>query len=184
VPTRPEEPVGSLRNGRQAQGCTPPAVSVARRRILAYDTTLLLRPIQPSTGLVMELRLDVVRRADVAVVRCRGRIVFGQEVDELRLVVLTLLKETNRLVLQLAGIEQIDSEGLAGLVGLFISARNRGGALKLAELSPKSRQLLHVTRLDEVFGTYKTESAAIASFRSARATAARRTVSPEEETTF
>jgi anti-sigma B factor antagonist len=112
----------------------------------------------------MELRLDVARQADVAVVRCRGRIVFGQEVDELRLTVLSLLKETNRLVLNLAGIEQIDSEGLAGLVGLFISARNRSGELKLADLSPKSRDLLRVTRLDEVFETYKSESEAVESF--------------------
>ncbi len=87
----------------------------------------------------MQLRLDVVRQAEVAVVRCRGRIVFGQEVDELRLAVLSLLKQTNRVVLDLGGIEQIDSEGLAGLVGLFISARNRSGELKLADLSPKCR---------------------------------------------
>jgi len=100
----------------------------------------------------MELRLDVVRKADVAIVRCRGRIVFGQEVDELRLTVLSLLKECNRVVLQLAGVEQIDSEGLAALVGLFISARNRSGELKLADLSPKSRELLRVKRMEEIFG--------------------------------
>lgn len=132
----------------------------------------------------MELRVDVARHGDVAVIRCQGRIVFGQEVDELRLTVLSLLKKTNRVVLHLGGIQQIDSEGLAALVGLFISARNRGGELKLAELSPKSRELLRVTRLDEVFGTYKTGSAAIASFRSVRAAAARHKVRSEEETKF
>jgi len=84
----------------------------------------------------MELRLDVTTQTGVAVVRCQGRVVFGQEVDELRLTVLSLLKETNRVVLHLGGIERLDSEGLAGLVRLFISARNRGGELKLAELSP------------------------------------------------
>ncbi len=120
----------------------------------------------------MELRLDVAKQADVGVVRCRGRIVFGQEVDELRLVVLSLLKETNHVVVHLAGIEQIDSEGLAGLVGLFISARNRGGELKLADLSPKSRELLRVTRLDEVFEIYKSESEAVESFLRPKAAAA------------
>lgn len=130
----------------------------------------------------MELRLDVTRQADVAVVHCRGRIVFGQEVDELRLIVLSLLKETNRVVLHLAGIEQIDSEGLAALVGLFISARNRSGELKLADLSPKCRELLRVTRLDEIFGTYKSEAEAIASFRPAPAVAARTRVLSDEDT--
>jgi anti-anti-sigma factor len=130
----------------------------------------------------MELRLNVTRQADVAVVRCRGRIVFGQEVDELRLSVLSLLKGTNRVVLHMAGIEQIDSEGLAALVGLFISARNRGGELKLADLSPKCRDLLRVTRLDEIFGSYKSEAEAIASFRPARAVAAHTRVISDEDT--
>jgi len=115
----------------------------------------------------MELRLELSRQADAAVVRCQGRIVFGQEVDDLRLAVLSLLKQTNRVVLHLAGVEQIDSEGLAALVGLFISARNRGGELKLAAPSPKCRDVLHVTRLDELFRTYKSEPEALASFRPA-----------------
>ena len=130
----------------------------------------------------MELRLDVTRQADVAVVRCRGRIVFGQEVDELRLVVLSLFKETSRVVLHLAGVDQVDSEGLAALVGLFISARNRGGELKLADLSPKCRDLLRVTRLDEIFGAYKSEAEAIASFRSARPVAAKARVLADDDT--
>ena len=132
----------------------------------------------------MELRLDVVRKADVAIVRCRGRIVFGQEVDELRLAVLSLLRESNRVVLQLNGVEQIDSEGLAALVGLFISARNRGGELKLADLSPKSKELLRVTRLDEILRTHKSEAEAIASFRPAKAAAASRKVSSDEDTQY
>jgi anti-sigma B factor antagonist len=113
----------------------------------------------------MQLRLDVSAQAGVAVVRCHGRIVFGQEVDELRLTVLSLLRETSRVVLHLAGIEQIDSEGMAALVGLFISARNRGGEVKLAELSPKSKSVLRLSRLDEVFETYDSESEAVASFQ-------------------
>jgi len=130
----------------------------------------------------MQLQLHVARYANVAVIRCQGRIVFGQEVDELRVSVLSLLKETNHVVLQLEGVQQIDSEGLAALVGLFISARNRGGELKLAELSPKSRELLRVTRLDEVFGSYKSEREAIAAF-GAPAVIARRP-SSDEDTRF
>ncbi len=111
----------------------------------------------------MDLRLEVAWKADVAVVYCRGRLVFGQEVDELRLTVLSLLKETNRVVLLLTGIERIDSEGVAVLVGLFISARNRHGELKLAELSPQCRKTLRITKLDKVFEIYETENLAVAS---------------------
>lgn len=118
----------------------------------------------------MDLQVEVAWKADVAVVRCRGRIVFGLDVDKLRLTVLSLLKETNRVVLLLPGIERVDSEGLAALVGLFISARNRRGELKLAEVSPKCREALRVTRLEKVFEIYETEDRAVASFEQSRVT--------------
>ncbi len=117
----------------------------------------------------MRIQLDVSRTGDVAVVRCRGVIVFGPEGDELRLTILSLLKETNHVVLLLDGIERIDSEGVAALVGLYVSARNRGGAVKLAELSPHCRQVLHFTRLEKVFEIYQTEEQAVVSFRPERA---------------
>ena len=119
----------------------------------------------------MQLRVDVARQGDVAIVHCGGRIVFGQEVDELRLTVLSLLKETNCVVLHLAGIDQIDSEGLAALVGLFISAHNRSGNLKLTNLSPKCRELLRVTQLDKIFETYPSEAEALESFQHPKAAA-------------
>ena len=60
----------------------------------------------------MALDLDVSRIGDIAVIRCRGRIVFGKEADELRLVLLGLLKDARRIVLNLAWVEYIDSSGL------------------------------------------------------------------------
>ena len=132
----------------------------------------------------MQLRLDITKQAKAVVLRCQGRIVFGQEVDELRLAVLSLLKETNRVVLALGGVELIDSEGLAALVGLFISARNRGGELKLADLSPKSRDLLRVTRLDEVFRIYRSVDEALAPLQPGKAAAAPSRRRSEEDTQF
>ena len=113
--------------------------------------------------------MDVTKHTGVAVVRCEGRIIFGQEVDELRLTVLSLLKETCRVVLHLGGIERLDSEGLAGLVGLFISARNREGDLKLAHVSQKSKEVLRLSRLDQVIETYDSAAEAVASFQASRA---------------
>jgi hypothetical protein len=55
----------------------------------------------------MALNLDVSRTNEIAVVRCRGRIVIGEEADELRRIVLGLLNETQRIVLNLVWIEYI-----------------------------------------------------------------------------
>ncbi len=117
----------------------------------------------------MRLQLGVARTGDLAVVRCRGMIVFGPEVDALLLTVPSMLKQTKNVVLLLDGIERIDSEGVGALVKLYISARNRSGKLKLAELSPKCREVLHVTRIEKVFEIYETEEQAVASFHPDRA---------------
>jgi anti-sigma B factor antagonist len=113
----------------------------------------------------MALDLDVSRTGDIAVVRCRGRIVFGEEADELRRVVLGLLKETQRIVLNLVWIEHIDSSGLGTLVASFISARHRGAEIKFAALSPRVRRALTTTNVDRLFEVYDSTEEAIGAFR-------------------
>ena len=70
----------------------------------------------------MVLHLDVSKTNEIAVVQCR----VGEEADEMKRVILDLLNETHRIVLNLLWIEHIDSTGLGTLVRSFISARDRG----------------------------------------------------------
>jgi anti-sigma B factor antagonist len=114
----------------------------------------------------MALNLDVSKTDDIRVIRCRGRIVFGEEADELRLLVLGLLKETKQIVLNLAWISYIDSSGLGTLVASYISARNRGAEIKFAAVSPSARRVLTVTKVDRLFHLYDSTEQAIMSFHS------------------
>jgi len=113
----------------------------------------------------MSLHLDVSRTEDIAVVRCRGRIVFGEESDDLRALLLTLLNETKRIVLNMAWVAHIDSSGVGTLVASFISARHRGAAFKFAALSPIARRVLATTKVDQLFEIYDSTEEAVASFR-------------------
>ncbi len=112
----------------------------------------------------MGLKCESVMRGDVGVVYCRGKIVFGEEDDELRLRVLELLRNTPRIVLHLASVTQIDSSSLGTLVGLYISSRNRGGEIKLGPLSPKVREVLRTMKLTELFDIRESEEEAVAAF--------------------
>lgn len=114
----------------------------------------------------MALKLDVSRTADIAVVRCRGRIVFGDEADELRRVILGLLNKTQRIVLDFAWIEYIDSTGLGVLVASLISSRHHGAQVKLAALGPRARQALAIATVDRLFEIYDSADEAIKSFHS------------------
>src|SRR5213593_1398494 len=102
----------------------------------------------------MSLHLDVSRTEGIAVVRCRGRIVFGEEADDLRRVLLELLNDTKLIVLNMAWIAHIDSSGLGTLVASFISARHRGAEIKFAALSPIARRVLTTTNIDQLFEIY------------------------------
>lgn len=116
-------------------------------------------------GGAVALNLDVSRTGDIAVVTCRGRIVFGEEADELRRVVLDLLNETKRIVLNLAWVGHIDSSGLGTLVASFISARHRKAEIKFAALSPRTRRVLTLTNVDRLFEVYDSTEQAVKSFR-------------------
>ena len=87
----------------------------------------------------MALTLQTQVSGDVFILHCDGRIVFGDEGAALRERVRNLLKGSPKIVVNLASVEHVDSEGLGILVGLFTSARNRGGELNWYPLTAMSK---------------------------------------------
>jgi len=113
----------------------------------------------------MQLRLSTRTLEGVLIVDCAGRIVFGEESAYLRDTIKKLIQENNHLVLNLSGINYIDSGGLGTLVALYTTAHNSGGAIKLARLTQRVGDLLQVTKLVTVFEIYESEEQAAESFR-------------------
>ncbi len=80
----------------------------------------------------MQLKLSTRTVGDVLVVDCNGKIVFGEESATLRDAVKRLIEEKNtQLVLNLAGVNYIDSGGLGTLVG---SVHDRAERRRIAEV--------------------------------------------------
>jgi len=102
---------------------------------------------------------------DVLVVDCSGRVVFGEESATLRDTVKKLLAESPKVVLNLREVNYVDSGGLGTLVSLYTSARNAGGAVKLANLSRRVGDLLQLTKLLTIFEVFDDEEAAARSFK-------------------
>jgi anti-sigma B factor antagonist len=118
----------------------------------------------------MQLKIDVRQLKDgINVVNCAGRLIFGDETAALRDQVRALLKEGSQIVLNLSGVTYIDSGGLGTLVALYTTARNAGGSIKLARLTPRVGDLLQVTKLLTVFEVYNSEDEAVQSFRTGAA---------------
>lgn len=95
------------------------------------------------------LTIDVEKSGDVAVVRCGGRIVRGEEVSTLRNAVIN--EKTSRIVvLDLSDVESVDAGGLTTLLSLHQWARSRGVQLKLVNPSHFVYEVLTRTKLDRV----------------------------------
>jgi anti-sigma B factor antagonist len=69
----------------------------------------------------------------------------------------------SNVVVDLAGVEFLDSSALGSLVVLFSAAHQRGGRLCLAAARRPVRNLLALTSVDRAIGVYDTVNAAEAS---------------------
>lgn len=116
-------------------------------------------------GAIVQLQISNRTIDGILVVDCAGRIVFGEESAYLRDIVKNLLADKNRLVMNLSGVNYIDSGGLGTLVALYTTARNSGGSIKLANLTKRVGDLLQVTKLVTIFDVYDSEQKAVDAFR-------------------
>ncbi len=113
----------------------------------------------------MQLELSTRSMDGVAVVDCHGRLIFGEESASLRDSVKNLLSLNNHIVLNLGGVNYIDSGGLGTLVALYTTARNAGGAIKLAALTQRVGDLMQVTKRLTVFDGFDTVEDAVGSYK-------------------
>ena len=69
-----------------------------------------------------------------------------------------------QIVLNLAAVTYIDSSGLGEMVSCHTTATREKGAIKLANVGKRSKDLLVITKLNMVFSVYDSEAEAIAAF--------------------
>ncbi len=113
----------------------------------------------------MQLRMSTRSVEGVLVVDCSGRLLFGEESARLRETVKGLLAQDPKVVMNMRDVNFIDSGGLGTLVSLFTSARNAGGAVKLASLNQRVGDLLQITKLFTIFEVFDDEQKAALSFK-------------------
>jgi anti-sigma B factor antagonist len=75
------------------------------------------------------------------------------------------LRQGNKnIVLNLTGLDYLDSSGIGELVRNYITVVKKGGAMKVVGLSPKVEEILKVTQLYQVFPEFPDEASAVESF--------------------
>ena len=102
----------------------------------------------------------------VTIIDVDGPITLGAgDTDRLGDKVRSLLQQGRKqLIANLANVSYMDSAGLGELVQAYTTVKRQGGALKLVGLTKRLNDLLVITKLVNVFETYDSEAAAVASF--------------------
>lgn len=84
-------------------------------------------------------------------VKCHGRLV-SDTAATIKDTVRPLLEEGGRIIVDLGDVNYLDSSGLGTLVGLKVSAINRGLCiLEFENMTPRVLELLRITNLKQLF---------------------------------
>jgi len=103
---------------------------------------------------------------DVIIVDTIGELRLGEGTNVLRQVVNELVEQGYKdILLNLRDVRHIDSAGVGELMSCYTSVRNRGGQLKLMNLSKNVHNLLQITKLYTIFEVEDDEPTAVSSFR-------------------
>ena|SRR5687768_845039 len=112
------------------------------------------------------MQLEQRMAGNVAIISIDGDITLNKGGDVLlKDKVQSLIQQgTKNIVIDLSRVAYVDSAGLGQLVQAYATTKNKGGALKLVNVTKKLRDLLVVTKLLTVFDTFDDEKSALSSF--------------------
>jgi anti-sigma B factor antagonist len=114
----------------------------------------------------MSLEIEQRDREGIVILDLKGRIIMGEEV--------TVFRQTLRdqaaaapdpkVILNMHGVEYIDSTGLGAIVMGSTAIRNASGIVKLLRLNRRNVELLVATKLATIFEIFGDEQDAVNSF--------------------
>jgi anti-sigma B factor antagonist len=113
------------------------------------------------------MQIDIVTKTEAAVVRPAGNRLDLEVAAEFRAALLELIDGgQHHVVVDLAGVNFIDSSGLGALVSALKTLKllKRAGDIRLANVQPPVVALLEIIRLHRVFASYPSVEQAVDSF--------------------
>ena len=112
-----------------------------------------------------ELEVKQRQAGDVTILDMNGAVRIGEGSITLRDAIRGLADEgKKKIILNLAGVNYVDSSGIGELIANYTTVSRQGGQLKLLNLTDRIQNLLVITKLLTVFDAYEVESEALKSF--------------------
>jgi anti-sigma B factor antagonist len=103
---------------------------------------------------------------NVAILTFKGDLLGEPDTSNVRNKIHSLVTDNmKKIVIDLGGVNYMNSSGIGTLIACFTTVKNSGGELKLANVGGKVQNLFVITQLVKVFDTYETVDRAIANFK-------------------
>ena len=113
----------------------------------------------------MSFHIETRQEQVVTVVTVTGRLILGEPTTQLSSAVQKEIESGHaNILLNLSGVDYIDSAGLGLLVQLAGVAGRKGGKLKLSGLTKRVNSVMQITRIHTVFEIFEHEPMAVTSF--------------------
>jgi anti-sigma B factor antagonist len=110
------------------------------------------------------MQIDVQEKEGVTVYSITGDIDINSAPDVKKSFDEAIRAKKESILVNLKGVDYVDSSGLATLVEVLKNLRVYGGKLKLSNLSSKVMGLFEITKLTTLFDISDDESTALTSF--------------------
>jgi anti-sigma B factor antagonist len=107
----------------------------------------------PADAASPPLSLRTYVEGDATIIKCAGKLTAGVT-GILRDEVKRLIPQSQKIVLDLTDLTQMDSLGLGTIVGLYVSAKASGSTLILINLSQRVRDLFRITNVWSILEVY------------------------------
>jgi len=103
---------------------------------------------------------------NVVILEPKGKIMGGPDASLLHDKLYELIEnDKKKVVIDLGGVEWMNSTGLGILISSYTTLRNHQGELKLANVTDKIQSLLTITKLISVFEAHDSVEEAVNSFK-------------------
>ncbi|HZD47546.1 MAG TPA: STAS domain-containing protein [Silvibacterium sp.] len=101
----------------------------------------------------VEKSRDEALGVDVTTIHCHGRLT-NENAGKIKDLVKPMIGQGGHIIIDLGDLSYLDSSGLGALVGLKVSALNKGLCrLELANLTPRVKELLSLSNLTKLFAS-------------------------------
>lgn len=112
------------------------------------------------------MEFKTTQHGSVTVIELQGNLMGGPDAGSLNNKLHELVDAgKTKVVVDMRGVQFINSTGLGLLIGGVTTMRNAGGGLKLARASGKIAGLIKIAKLQPVFEIHTTIPDAVASFK-------------------